>query len=83
MYSGAVDELLDGTDPAAVHDRYQARRKQALAVHASLLDFRLYWESLGRALNGRELVLIDAEKIRGRRQLLFLDPEQWRCRCQC
>ncbi len=77
-FLGAVDGLLDGTDPAAVCDRYCARRAQALQTHAALMDFRLYWETLSRSLTGRDLVLIDAAKITGRRQLMFLDPEQWR-----
>jgi hypothetical protein len=31
-----------------------------------------------RALSGRELILIDADKIQGRRQLFVFDPEQLR-----
>jgi hypothetical protein len=78
LFLRARDELLDGTDPAVVCDGYRARRARALQAHAALMDFRLYWETLGKALTGRELVLIDADKITGRRQLLFMDPEQWR-----
>jgi Cu+-exporting ATPase len=78
LFLGAVDELLEGADPAAVYDRYHERRARALETHAALMDFRLYWERLGQALKGREMVLIDADKIAGRRQLLFFDLEQWR-----
>jgi hypothetical protein len=74
----AVDGLLRGDDPADVHAGYAKRRTQAQAAQAALMDFRLYWEALGRALTGRELVLVDAAKVPGRRQLLLLDPEQFR-----
>jgi hypothetical protein len=45
---------------------------------ATLTDFRLFWDMLGRALTGRDLVLIDADKVAGRRNFLLLDAEQFR-----
>jgi hypothetical protein len=74
----AVDGLLAGQDPAEVYTAYEKRRTEAQAAQAALVDFRLYWEALGRALQGREVVLVDADKVPGRRQLLLLDPEQFR-----
>ncbi len=47
-------------------------------LQAALTDFRLYWDALAQALAGREKVIIDADKVPGRRHLLFLDPEQFR-----
>jgi Cu+-exporting ATPase len=78
LFLDAVDSLLGGQDPGEVYTVYSKRRHEAEAAQAALLDFRLYWEALGRALQGRELVLVDADKVPGRRQLLLLDPEQFR-----
>ena len=43
-----------------------------------LVDFRLYWDNLARALSGRELLLIDADQVRGQRNLMLFDPDQLR-----
>jgi Cu+-exporting ATPase len=78
LFLDAVGGLLRGDDAADVYADYARRRAQAQAAQAVLMDFRLYWEALGRALSGRELVLVDAANVPGRRQLLLLDPEQFR-----
>jgi Cu+-exporting ATPase len=54
--------------PAAVAD-YRKRRGEVLVVQAALTDFRLYWQRLGDALAGREKVVVDAERVPGRRHL--------------
>jgi P-type Cu+ transporter len=74
----AVGGLLDGKDPEEVCATYQKRRRAAVQEQAALTDFRLYWEALGQALKGRELVLVDAENVQGRRHLMLFDPEQFR-----
>jgi Cu+-exporting ATPase len=78
LFLDAVDGLLGGEDPAEVYTLYGKRRTEAQTAQAALMDFRLYWEALGRALQGREMVLVDADTVAGRRQLLLLDPEQFR-----
>jgi HflK protein len=78
LFLGAVDGLLGGGSPHEVYNEYRRRHDAALAAQAALIDFRLYWEAVGRALSGREMVLIDAEKVGGRRQLLLFDLEQFR-----
>jgi Cu+-exporting ATPase len=45
---------------------------------AALTDFRLFWDALGKALNGREKLIIDADKVPGRRQLLLFDPDKFK-----
>ena len=75
---GAVDGLLKGDNPADVYAGYAKRRTELQAAQATLMDFRLYWEALGQALTGREMVLVDAERLPGRRQLLLLDPDRFR-----
>ena len=54
------------------------RREQAQAVHMALADFRIYWDALGSALLGRELLLIDADAIKGQRNLFLFDADQLR-----
>jgi Cu+-exporting ATPase len=70
--------LLTGASPAVTSADSERRRKEMMALQASLTDFRLFWDNLGRALTGRELVLIDADKVPGRRHLWLVDPDQIR-----
>jgi Cu+-exporting ATPase len=64
--------------PADAYADYQRRCRETLALQAALTDFRLFWDALGRALTGRDLVLIDADRVPGRRHLMLFDPEQFR-----
>ena len=41
------------------------------AQQAALTDFRLYWNALTQALSGRDKVLLDTDRLPGRRNLLF------------
>jgi regulator of protease activity HflC (stomatin/prohibitin superfamily) len=74
----AIGEIRAGQAPAAAYGRYQSRRAELLALQPVLNDFRLFWTELGRALAGRDKMIIDADKVPGRRNLLLLDPEQFR-----
>jgi Cu+-exporting ATPase len=67
--------LWRGQPAAAVWRHYDRARRDRLSLQAALTDFRLYWDALGRALSGRDKVIIDADHVPGRRHLLFLDPE--------
>ncbi|MGE3806409.1 MAG: cation-translocating P-type ATPase family protein [Gemmataceae bacterium] len=69
----ALQALFSG-QPA----EYEKRRAQVLAAQRTLNDFRLFWDALGQVLAGRDKVLIDADKVPGRRQLLLFDPDQFR-----
>ncbi len=59
----------------ADHDVFMAwlRSRQG-----TLTDFRLFWDALGRALSGREKLIVDADKVPGRRTLLLFDPEKFK-----
>jgi Cu+-exporting ATPase len=78
-----VGELLlakfaDGRDwPAAIED-YRKHREEAVSVRRLLIDSRLAWATLTAVLAGRDKVIIDADRVPGRRQLLLFDPEQLR-----
>jgi Cu+-exporting ATPase len=75
MYLDTVDAALRGGSPAAIDAHYRRRRQELISVQAALTDFRLFWDALSQALTGRDLVLVDAEKLPGRRNLLLLDPD--------
>ena len=64
--------------PAFAYEEYQRMRRERLAALAALTEFRLLWDTLARALVGRDKVIIDAEKVPGRRHLLLFDPDQFR-----
>lgn len=67
-----------GQAAAAAFQDYQRNRQARLDLQAALTDFRLYWDALAQALMGREKVIVDADKVPGRRHLLLIDPEQFR-----
>src|SRR5262249_48005211 len=78
LLRGACDVWRRSGDLNAALGDYDRRRQERLALQAALTDFRLFWNALSRSLRGREKILIDAEKVPGRRQPLLSDPEQFR-----
>jgi P-type Cu+ transporter len=78
MIARAVGSMLVGRDSSAVLGDYERRRQIRVAQNALLTDFRLFWEALGNALAGRQKIIIDADKVSGHRNLLLVDPEQFR-----
>jgi Cu+-exporting ATPase len=78
MIARAVGSMLVGRDGSAALDDYERRRHDRLAESALLTDFRLFWEALGNALTGRQKIIIDADKVPGHRNLLLVDPDQFR-----
>jgi P-type Cu+ transporter len=73
-----ADAVNDGEPAAKAWNDAYADHEAAKAAQAGIIDYRLYWERLGRAFQDREVVLIDAEQIRGRRTLILLDLEPFR-----
>ncbi|HLN28012.1 MAG TPA: cation-translocating P-type ATPase family protein [Gemmataceae bacterium] len=78
LFLGALRNACSGRPAPSAYQAYAQERQEALARLAALTDFRLFWDSLGRALAGREKIIIDADNVPGRRHLLLLDPEQLR-----
>ncbi len=74
----AAESLLRGRPAAEVEKERQRSRAALRAQQAALVDFRLYWETLGRSLQGRELILVDADKLSVRRNLFLVDPDALR-----
>jgi Cu+-exporting ATPase len=63
-----------GLNSDEVWEDYERRRAAMIGRQKAIADFRLFWDALGRALQDREKILIDAEKVPGQRQLLLFDP---------
>jgi Cu+-exporting ATPase len=74
----AMADMRAGKTPAVAYERYRSRRAALLALLPLVNDFRIFWTELGRALAGRDKMIIDADKVPGRRNLLLVDPEQFR-----
>jgi Cu+-exporting ATPase len=74
----ALDLSLRDGPPEEVEREYARAREEAVKQQASLTDFRLYWEMLASALSGREKVIVDADKVPGRRHLLLVPLEPFR-----
>jgi hypothetical protein len=74
----AAQAVQRGQAVADAYRDYERRRRDLIAVQVMVTDFRLYWDALSRALTGREKIVIDAEKVNGRRHLLMFDPGKLR-----
>jgi len=71
----ALAHVFAGQSAGPAQAEYQKERQDRLAVRRALIDARLAWDAIARALADRPKVIVDADKIPGRRQLLLFDPE--------
>jgi Cu+-exporting ATPase len=78
LLGGLWNALAEGQKPEDAGRDYRRRREEAAAVQAMLTDFRLYWDRLSGALSGREKVVVDADKVPGRRHLWLVPFEALR-----
>jgi Cu+-exporting ATPase len=69
LFRDAWKEMSKGRSAAEVGTEYLRRRDEALAQQQTLMDFRAYWDALSAALANREKIVIDADKVPGRRNL--------------
>jgi Cu+-exporting ATPase len=69
LLSAAWSEMSKGRSASDVGEEYLRRRSEALTQQQALIDFRLYWDALSAALTNREKIIIDADKVPGRRSL--------------
>src|SRR5262249_28989190 len=75
LFAGALAAPLDGTRATDAERTYQQRRREMIAAQEKLTEFRLFWDTVSGALKDRDLVLIDAENVPGRRHLWLTDPD--------
>jgi Cu+-exporting ATPase len=51
---------------------------QPARANRDLVEMQHYWDTALKALTGRELILIDADKVKTQRNLMLFDPEVFR-----
>ena len=78
MMSEAAQAIAAGLAPDAAYRAYRQRRTQRLALQKHLTDFRLALQTLTEGLKKRDKVIIDADKLPGKRHLMLFDPELFR-----
>ena len=71
-------EALRGRTSADLEHDYLRKREELVKQQSDLADFRLYWEMLVAALTGRDKVVIDADKVPGRKHLFLMPLEPFR-----
>jgi regulator of protease activity HflC (stomatin/prohibitin superfamily) len=68
-------EIESGVDVGAAIKEYEDRRKTMLETRRYLTDFRLAWEAIVGVLRTRDKIIIDADRLPGRRHLFLIDPD--------
>ena len=69
------NRLKAGESMAAVDKELADRKARVLADRRRLIDARLAARAAADAFRGRDKVLVDAENLPGKRQLLLFDPD--------
>jgi hypothetical protein len=75
LFRGLYDALAAGRPAEQAKREYRQKRQEAISQQEALTDFRTYWDSLTTALSGRPKVMVDAEKLPGRRSLWLVPFE--------
>jgi Cu+-exporting ATPase len=78
LIDAAFESPASSPDPEAAYAAYRRQRDERLAAQPLLTDFRLAWEALVAVLGKREKVIVDTDKISGRRHLFLFDPDLFR-----
>jgi Cu+-exporting ATPase len=71
----AIELLLRGVPSDAADKQIAGRRRQTIAAQIALSDFRTFWDTVGNALAGRSMILVDSDKVPGHRNLFLVDPD--------
>jgi regulator of protease activity HflC (stomatin/prohibitin superfamily) len=69
LIDNAADSIAAHRSLDEVKAEYRKRRLEMVSRQAALTDFRMYWDSLATTLSGRPKVMIDSDKVHGRRTL--------------
>ena len=75
LLDDVLREIADGKDVQKAWKNCESRRQELRETRRYLTDFRLTWDALTFVLRGRDKIIIDADKISGRRHLFLIDPD--------
>jgi Cu+-exporting ATPase len=78
MWLAFIDDVQAGKAVAHASQDYEKKRAELIALQGEIVKTQLYWQTIGGALAGRPILLVDAQKIGGRRQLILFDTDQFR-----
>jgi Cu+-exporting ATPase len=78
LWLAFIDEVQAGKPIAQASENYDKKRADLIALQGEIVKTQLYWQTIGSALAGRDMLLVDAQKIGGRRQLILFDMDQFR-----
>jgi Cu+-exporting ATPase len=78
LWLAAAGDAWRSGNAARAFAHYQERRSTLVQAQTSLTDFRLFWTALTQALSGRDKILLDTDRLPGRRNLFLVDPDQFR-----
>jgi Cu+-exporting ATPase len=78
LLSTAALAVAGGQTPEIAYRDYRQRRSQRIALQPYLTDFRLSLRYLADTLQKRDKVIVDSDKVAGKRHLLMFDPELFR-----
>ena len=74
--TAAEDKALwDETHSSGGWAAYFVKKALLGAERRRVHDYRLAWETIAEVLAGRDKVIVDAETVRGKRNLLLADPD--------
>ena len=75
LLDGFARALARGENIGREFVDYATRREKMLETRRFLTDFRLSWDALTGVLKSRDKIIIDADRLPGRRHLFLMDPD--------
>ncbi len=75
LFWSSYNDVTAGRPLKQAKEEYRQRRRDAIARQEALTDFRTYWDALAAALSGRPKVMVDADRLPGRRSLWLVPFE--------
>jgi Cu+-exporting ATPase len=75
LFSELNVALMAGQQITPAIQDYLLRREKLVALRRSMIDMRLAWEALTEVLRKRDKVILDVEKLPGKRNLFLVDPD--------
>jgi Cu+-exporting ATPase len=73
-----VDQIHAGKPLTKACEDYEAARQAALKLQGKLISYRLFWERFKQGVQDRDILLIDVDASRLRRQMMLFDLDVFR-----